>query len=176
MAIWDKGSLGPDSFNWRTIEVRHMTTIKGITGTHTFVLEETRVTRYVALAETAGGFTIPSPAFPLSDRHIQGIEFPGVIESASVIFYRTRHTGRPTFTVRINGAPLTQFTFTDHDPPERAWHEIIPARVADGPTLRAQNNELVFGVSGNGAVTFGDVVILYTSNELTVKVPIVLSP
>jgi hypothetical protein len=27
-----------------------------------------------------------------------------------------------------------------------------------------------------GAVTFGDVVILYTSNELTVKVPIVLSP
>jgi hypothetical protein len=73
-------------------------------------------------------------------------------------------------------APLTQFTFTDHDPPERAWHEIIPARVADGPTLRAQNNELVFGVSGNGAVTFGDVAILYTSNELTVKVPIVLSP
>jgi hypothetical protein len=52
---------------------------------------------------------------------------------------------------------------------------IIPARVVDGPTLRPQNNELVFGVSGDGAVTFGDVVILYTSNELTVKVPIVLS-
>jgi hypothetical protein len=118
MAIWDKGSLGPDS----------------------------------------------------------GIEFPGVIESASVISYRTRHTGRSTFTVRINEAPLTQFTITDHDPPERAWHEIIPARVADGPTLRAQNNERVFGVSGNGAVTFGDVVILYMSNELTLKVPIVLSP
>lgn len=153
-----------------------MTTIQGITGTHTFVLEETRVTRYVALAETAGGFTIPSPAFPLSDRHIQPIEFPGVIESASVIFFRTRHIGRPTFSVRINQAQLTRFTFTNHDPPERAWHEIIPARVVDGPALRAQNNELVFGVSGDGAVTFGDVVILYTSNELTVKVPIVLSP
>jgi hypothetical protein len=45
----------------------------------------------------------------------------------------------------------------------------------DGPTLKAQNNELIFAVSGNGAVTFGDVVILYTSNEVTVKVPIVLS-
>ncbi len=78
-----------------------MTTITGITGTHTVVLEETRVTRYVALAETAGGFTIPSPAFPLSDRHIQGIEFPGVIESASVIYYRTRHTGRRTRSFRL---------------------------------------------------------------------------
>jgi hypothetical protein len=48
--------------------------------------------------------------------------------------------------------------------------------VVDGATLGAQNNELVFGVSGDGAVTFGDVVILYTSNELTVKVPMVLSP
>ena len=44
------------------------------------------------IGETAGGFTIPSLAFPLGDRHIEGIEFPGVIESASVIYYRTRHT------------------------------------------------------------------------------------
>jgi len=60
-------------------------------------------------------------------------------------------------------------------PPERSWHEIIPARGRAGSTLRAQNNELIFGVSGDGAVTFGDVVILYTSNELTVKIPIVLT-
>jgi hypothetical protein len=60
----------------------------------------------------------------------------------------------------------------------RSWHEIIPARVPSGSTLRAQNNELIFGVSGDGAVTFGDVVILYTSNELIVefKIPIVISP
>jgi hypothetical protein len=94
-----------------------------------------------------------------------------LIESASVIFFRTRHTGRPRFSVRINEASLTRYTFTDDDPPERSWHEIIP----DGSTLRAQNNELIFGVSGDGAVTFGDVVILYTSNELTVKIPIVVA-
>jgi hypothetical protein len=151
-----------------------MADITGIP-TVTFVLEQTMVARYLALAETAGGFTVPDPAFPLSDRHFHPIEFPGVIETAAVILYRTRHTGRPTFTVRINDARLTQFTFRDDDPPERSWHEIIPARVPAGPTLRPQNNELVFGVSGDGAVIFGDVVILYTSNELTVKVPIVVS-
>jgi hypothetical protein len=148
-----------------------MTTIKAIkSGTHTVVLEETVVTRYVALAETAGGFTIPGPDGS-SDRHFFGIEFPGVTESASVIYYRTRHTGKPTFTVRINQAQLTKYTFTDQDPPERTWHEIIPA----GPTLMAQNNELIFGVSGQGAaVTFGDVVIFYTSSETTIPIPIVL--
>jgi len=138
-------------------------------------LEQTRISRYVALAETAGGFTVPSPAFPLSDRHIQDIDFPGVIESASAIFYRTRHTGKPTFSVVMNGALLTRFTFSDRDPPERGWHEIIPARVPGGSTLKPDKNELVFGVSGEGTVTFGDVVILYTANETTVRVPIVVS-
>jgi len=151
-----------------------MASIKGITGTHTVVFEETNVARYVPLAETAGGFTLPSPES--SDRHFLGIEFPGVIDSPAVIYYRTRHTGRPRFSVRINEATLTQYTFTDQDPPERTWHEIIPAQLRDGPTLRAQNNELVFFAGGDGAVTFGDVVILYASNELTIKVPIVLSP
>jgi hypothetical protein len=153
-----------------------MATITGITSAHTFVFEQTEIARYVALAETAGGFTIPDPASGISDRHIQGIEFPGVIESASVIFFRTRHTGKPRFSVRINSASLTQYTFTDDDPPERSWHEIIPARTPVGSTLKAQNNELIFGASGDGAVTFGDVVILYTSNELTVKIPVVVSP
>ena len=152
-----------------------MATITGISA-GTLVIEQTMVTRYLALAETAGGFTVPDPALPISDRHFQPIEFPGVVEAAAVILYRTRHTGKPTFTVRINDARLTQYTFSDGDPAERCWHEIIPARVPGEPTLRPLNNELIFGVSGNGAVTFGDVVILYTANELTVKVPIVLSP
>jgi hypothetical protein len=152
-----------------------MATNTGITTAQTFVFEQTRVARYVALAETAGGFTVPDPTSGSSDRHFQPIEFPGLIESASVIFYRTRHTGRPSFSVRINEASLTRYTFTNDDPPERSWHEIIPARVPNGSTLRAQNNELIFGVSGDGAVTFGDVVILYTSNELTVQIPIVLT-
>jgi hypothetical protein len=152
-----------------------MATITGITTTRALFFEEPMVGRYVALAETAGGFTVPDPAFPISDRHFHPIEFPGVVESAAVIFFRTRHTGKPTFTVRINDARLTQYTFTDRDPPERSWHEIIPAGTPAGSTLRAQNNELTFGVSGDGAVTFGDVVILYTSNELTIKIPIVIS-
>ncbi|HTF68251.1 MAG TPA: hypothetical protein VK638_36800 [Edaphobacter sp.] len=151
-----------------------MATNTGITTAQTFVFEQTRVARYVALAETAGGFILPDSTGS-SDRHFQPIEFPGVIEIASVIFYRTRHTGRPSFSVRINEASLSQYTFRDDDPPERSWHEIIPARVPGGSTLRAQNNELVFAVSGDGTVIFGDVVILYTSNELTVKIPIVLT-
>ena len=152
-----------------------MARTKVITTAQTFVFEQTRVARYVALAETAGGFTVPDPKSGISDRHFQALEFPGLIESASVIFFRTRHTGRPSFSVRINQASLTRFTFTAADPPERSWHEIIPARVPSGSTLAAQNNELIFAVSGNGTVTFGDVVILYTSNELTVKIPIVLT-
>jgi hypothetical protein len=51
-----------------------MTTIENTKGTQTIVFEQTTVARYVAVAETAGGFTIPSPDFPLSDRHIEGIE------------------------------------------------------------------------------------------------------
>lgn len=154
-----------------------MTTVAAtIHGTRTVVLEYAEVSRYVALADTARGFTIPSPQFPLSDRHINPIEFPGVIERPSAIFFRTRHTGRPRFSVRINDAPLTQYIFVDTDPPERSWHEIIPARTPAGPTLMPNNNTLTFGVSGDGAVTIGDVVLLYTSNELTVKLPIVLSP
>jgi hypothetical protein len=77
--------------------------------------------------------------------------------------------------ININSATPTHYTFTDHDPAERSWHEIIPARMPTGSTLRPQNNELIFNVSGEGTVTFGDVVILYTSNELTVKIPIVIS-
>ena len=141
------------------------------TPARTFVFEETRVTRYVALDETAAGFTIPDPAQPLSDRHFHPIEFPGVIEVAAVIMFRTRHSGGARFTVRINQERLTQYAFRNDDPPERCWHEIIPARGPAGPTLRAHNNELTFGVS-EGTVTFGDVVILYTSNEATVKISV----
>jgi len=134
----------------------------------TIFFEQPLVARYVALAETAGGFAVPD-ASGLSDRHFLGIRFPGVTEAPAAIFYRTRHTGRPRFSVRINQTSLTQVALTDADPPERTWHEIIPP----GPTLKAQDNELVFGVS-DGTVIFGDVIILYTSNELTVRIPVVV--
>jgi hypothetical protein len=141
------------------------------------VLEQTSVTRYVALADTAGGFALPDPSSGSSDRQFF-IAFPGVTAVPAVIYYRTRHTGRPRFSVRINAASLTQFTFTDADPPERCWHEIIPATQVNRPTLQAQNNELIFGIGiedRSDSLVIGDVVIFYTSNELTIKVPIVIT-
>ncbi len=44
-----------------------MARTKGITTAQTFVFEQTRVARYVALAETAGGFTVPDPKSKISD-------------------------------------------------------------------------------------------------------------
>jgi hypothetical protein len=133
--------------------------------------EEPEVARYIALVGTAGGFQLPDPASGSSDRHIQQIHARGLLSgSAPVIFFRTRHTARPRFSVRLNATPLTQYTFVAADPPERSWHEIIPAGA-----LKLQDNELTFSVSGQGTVIFGDVVILYTSNELTVRKPLVFT-
>ena len=134
--------------------------------------EEPEVARYIAIPGTGGGFQLPDPRSGISDRHIQQINAPGVvINLAPVIFFRTRHTQRPRFSVRLNATNLTQYTFVAGDPPERSWHEIIPAGA-----LKPQGNELVFNVSGQGTVIFGDVVIMYTSKELTVRKPQVLNP
>jgi hypothetical protein len=136
-----------------------------------FLFEEPEVARMIPLVGTAGGFQLPDAA-GLNDRHFQQIQAPGLLAgSAPVIFFRTRHTKLPRISVRLNATPLTQFTFTDADPPERSWHEIVPAGA-----LKVQGNELVFSISGQGTVIFGDVVIFYTSNELTVRKPIVLTP
>ena len=129
--------------------------------------EEPEVARFIPLVGSAGGFKVPD-ASGQSDRHIQQIHAPGVLSgSASVLFFRTRHTQGPQISVRLNSTPLTRHTFVEADPPERSWHEIIPAGA-----LKLQDNELTFGVSGPGTVIFGDVVILYTSNELSVRKPL----
>jgi len=154
-----------------------MGTITGIFD-QTLVLEQTSVTRYVSLTGTAGGFRLPDPSSGSSDRHFEGIAFPGVTAVPAVIYYRTRHTGKPRFSVRLNEASLTRYTFTDADPAERCWHEIIPATLQNRPTLREQNNELIFGIgieNQSDSLVIGDVVIFYTSNELTIKVPIVIT-
>lgn len=72
--------------------------------------------------------------------------------------------------MRLKATHLTQYTFVAANPPERSWHEIIPANA-----FKPQDNELTFSVSGQGTVIFGDVVILYTSNELTVRKPLVFT-
>jgi len=140
-----------------------------IGGLPIFGQEETRVARYIVLAESAGGFPVPQPS-GISDRHFLDINAPGVIaQSFPVIFFRTTNTGTPTFSVRLNQHSLTQFTFTDAGP--KSWHEIVPAG-----GLLAVGNELIFAVNGDGSVRFGDVVILYTSSETTIKTEPVFDP
>jgi hypothetical protein len=130
-------------------------------------IEETQVARYHAFEETAAGFAVPDST-GLNDRHFR-FPLPGAIALPAVIYYRTRHTGKPRFTVRINNARLTDYTFVEGDEAERTWHEIIPANSPGGPTLRPDNNELTFFVR-DGSVIFGDVVILYISNQTTVPI------
>jgi hypothetical protein len=134
-----------------------------------FFNEETRVARFAVLAESAGGFSIPHSG-GINDRHFLDINAPGVVpQLLPVILFRTAHSGRPSFSVRLNTASLTQHTFTDDGP--HSWHEIVPAGA-----LKAEDNELVFAVVGEGSVRFSDVVILYMSSELTIKTPPVISP
>ena len=140
-----------------------------------FFIEETQVARYLTVAESVNGFTVPDPNAPLpvSDRHIQDIDAPGVIgDLMTVIVFRTKHTGSPSFSVRLNATRLIQQTLTTEGP--HTWHEVVPAGA-----LRETGNELTFAVgTGEGSVTFSDVVILYTSNKLTVRKPrpVVVSP
>jgi hypothetical protein len=134
-----------------------------------FFNEVTRVARYVTVA--GSGFTIPDPNAPLpvSDRHLQDVDAPGVVASAfAVVFYRTDHTGSPTFSIRLNNTRLTAHAF-GHLGPD-SWHEVVPPNV-----LKAEDNELTLAVSGEGSVTFSDIVILYTSDRTKVKEPPVLT-
>jgi len=124
----------------------------------------TQVARYRAFPETAGGFTLPNAQS--SDRHIF-FSLPGAIAVPAVIYWRTRRFGKPAFSIRINDFTATQYTFVDGDEAERTWHEIIPATTSGDPTLRPDNNELTF-FARDGSVVFGDVVILYTSNQTTI--------
>lgn len=50
----------------------------------------------------------------------------------------------PTGMINRPDATLTQYTSVDGDEAERTWHEIIPANTRAGPSLRSDNNELVF--------------------------------
>jgi len=137
----------------------------------TITIEQTQVARYRAFEETALGFALPT--VHSNDRHFF-FALPGAIALPAVIYYRTRHTGKPVFSVRVNEATVTEYTFVSGDEAERTWHEIIPASGPGGPTLRPDNNELVF-FARDGSVIFGDVVIFYTSNQTTVPVPIVVA-
>jgi hypothetical protein len=136
-----------------------------------FFFDEPEVARYVTIAGTLGGVVIPDPEFPVSDRHFLHIDAPGLINGSIPIFmFRTKHAGRPTYSIRLNSTRLIVHTVADEDP-HHTWHIFIPPGA-----LRPQFNELVLNVSGDGSVVFSDVAILYKSNQLTVRRPVVLSP
>jgi hypothetical protein len=127
--------------------------------------EEPRVTRHIVVMDSGSGFTVPDPSFPLSDRHFYDLHAPGLVaQPQPVIMFHTSHTGSGTFSVRLNATRLTVHTFSNPGP--YAWHEIIPQGA-----LKPENNELTVAVSGGGSVRFSDIVIFYTSNTLTAKIP-----
>ena len=128
--------------------------------------DEPEVARYLTFDETLSGVALPEPETGINDRHFTHIDAPGLINgSLPVIFFTTRHEGRPTFQIRLNSTILIRYTFEDDG--LRTWHKFIPRNA-----LKTQKNELVLNVqSGQGKVIFADMFILYRSNELTVRKP-----
>lgn len=126
--------------------------------------EEPDVARCLAFHESVGGgFTVPDPASGVSDRHIQ-FDAPGVLEgSVAAVFFQTMvESDEASFSVRLNAPDhLVITTLAKGDP--HSWHKL-----AHPNTLRAIGNELVFAVS-EGKVAFSDVLIVYTSTQLTVR-------
>jgi hypothetical protein len=125
--------------------------------------EEAQVARCLTFAESLHGLTVPDSAGS-SDHHLQ-FDAPGVLEGSLpvVLFQTVADADKASFSVRLNGAPhLVEATFEDDRDPH-SWHKLAPA-----DSLMAEHNELVFAVT-EGKVTFSDVVVLYTSNQLTVK-------
>jgi len=130
--------------------------------------EEVQVARYLAFPESVSGITIPGPGRGISDRHLQ-FDVPGLVEgSLAVVFLQTTpHSPEVTFSVRLNNVPhLVKHTVTEGR--IQTWHELTPPGA-----LKAERNELVLAVS-EGNMTFADLFILYTSNQLTIKKPNVI--
>lgn len=133
-------------------------------------VEVPEVARYLVVPGSDGGFLIPSGELPTSDRHIQGLHAPGVVHGMpAVLLFRTEYTAGTRFSVRINSS--FEFQFHAKVAAAQSWHEIV------GPgVLREQDNELTLAVSSDGQVIFSEIVILYTSNKLTVTKDLVLEP
>jgi hypothetical protein len=131
--------------------------------------EETRVSRYVVLPDSVGGVTAPGEApGVIGSQWAPRFDAPGIVMGVhAVIFFGAKpETEAARFSVRLTRSPehLMMHTFTDSSP--HSWHQIIRPNI-----LTALDNELIFDVSDAGKVTFSDVVILYTSDKLTITKP-----
>lgn len=132
--------------------------------------EEPNVARFLVVPGSDAGFLIPSDQNPLSDRHIPGLDAPGVVPGMpAVLFFRTEYTKGTRFSVRLNAS--FEFQFEADEAAAKSWHELIAPGV-----LREQDNELTLAVGSGGQAIFSEIVLLYTSNKLTVTRPIVLEP
>ena len=139
-------------------------TIGGVAG---LFFEEPEVARYIVLAETLSGITVPHPE-GANSVDFRNINAPGLISgSFPVLFFTTRHEGRAEFSVRLNNTTLIRRYPLENG--VRTWHKFIPPGA-----LKTQYNELVLSLqSGSkGKVIFADMFILYKSNELTVTKPL----
>ncbi|MBA2557141.1 MAG: hypothetical protein H0V12_07360 [Chloroflexi bacterium] len=134
--------------------------------------EETRVSRYVVLGDSAVGITAPGQApGVVGSQWAPRFDAPGIVPGAHAVIYfgAKPETEAATFSVRLTRSPehLMIHKFTDGSP--HSWHQIIRPHV-----LTEVDNELIFNVSSDGRVTFSDVVILYTSDRLTISKPPVI--
>lgn len=125
--------------------------------------EEVQVARVLTFAESVGGFVVPDAA-GVSDRHIQ-FDAPSVLEgSLPVVFFQaTAGSDKASFSIRLNAGPHLVEATIENDRSPQSFNKLARA-----DSLLPDHNELVFAVS-EGSVTFSDVFILYTSNQLTVR-------
>jgi hypothetical protein len=133
-------------------------------------IEEPNVARFMVIPGSDAGFLIPSDENPLGDRHIQGLDAPGLAPGMpAVLFFRTQYTQGTRFSVRLNSS--VEFQFLADESAAKSWHELIAPGV-----LRERDNELTLALRSDGQVIFSEIAILYTSNKLTVTRPLVLEP
>ena len=127
--------------------------------------EVVEVTRFITIAGSDAGITVPDPVTFLSDHHVNPFDAPGLIADApSIVFFRTTHSGSPRFSLRLNNDQLVVRTIVGEG--VMSWHEIA----APG-SLWSTSNQIVLAVGSTDSVRFSDIVILYKSNQLTVRRP-----
>jgi hypothetical protein len=130
------------------------------------------VSGYVVLPDSVVGVNAPSQApGVVGSQWAPRFDAPGIVTGVhAVIFFEAKPESEGArFSVRLTRSSehLMLHTFTDCV--AHAWHQIIRPSV-----LTPLDNELIFNVSDGGGVTFSDVVVMYTSDKLTITKPPVL--
>lgn len=128
--------------------------------------EVTRVARYVVLPDSVGGVTAPSEApAVIGSEWAPHFDAPGIVPGvhAAIYFNTEAKAEGARFSVRLTraGDHFMMHTLTDTEP--HSWHQIIPPNL-----LTSSDNELIFNAYDGATITFSDVVIMYTSERLTI--------